>query len=94
MKIEYVNNEAIGGAGRKPSYPWAEFFEELYKDDSMTMWGMFPVLLKSKTPGAAYAAAKKFKDIKITCKNTDEGWIVFGQYQPGLWDKEENEEVF
>lgn len=95
MKIEYVstNKMGLGKAGRKPLYPWAEFFEELYKDDSMELWGMFPMTLKS--PGAAYSAAKRYKDIKVSCKQLDNGeWIVYGQYQPGLSDRINDDDVF
>jgi len=94
MKIEYVDQSEIGLAGRKKTHPWAEFFEELYKDDSMTRWGVFPILINSAS--GAYAAAKKYKDIKINVKRAPDGvkWIVYGQYQPGLWDRMNEEEVF
>jgi hypothetical protein len=88
MKLEYVESSDIGGAGRKPSFPWAEFFEELYKDGSKTRWGVFPIKIKS--PSAAYVAAKRFKDIKIRCNRNEDGlWTVYGQYQPS-----DDEEVF
>jgi hypothetical protein len=88
MKLEYVESSDIGGAGRKPTFPWAEFFEELYKDGSKTRWGVFP--FKIKSPSAAYMAAKRFKDIKIKCNRGEDGlWSVYGQYQPS-----DDEEVF
>ena len=88
MKIEYVTEAQVSGAGRKPIFPWAEFFEELYKDGSKTRWGIFPIKIKS--PSAAYTAAKKFKDIKVRCNREDDGlWTVYAQYQPSG-----NEEVF
>ena len=87
MELTYVDNSVIGGISKKMTkYPWAEFFAELAKDTSGTKWGVLPMTLKS--PSVAYLTAKRYKGIRVVCKQGDDGrWIVYGQYQP---DSEEN----
>jgi hypothetical protein len=86
MKIEFVDQDQLRKAGRRETLPWTEFFEELYKHPNSELWAAFPI--KLKTPSAAYAAAKRFKDMVVTCKNTDDGWLAFAKYAP------KEEEVF
>lgn len=87
MKLQFVADEVVIGQtrGRKPAYPWAEFFEELYKHPGK--WAKFP--FEVKNAASAYGQAKKFKDIEARCtQNKETGlWISYFRFN-------QEEEVF
>ena len=80
MKLKFVPEEEVTGStrGRKPMYPWAEFFEELYKFPNQ--WAEFPQTIKNAT--SAYSQAKKYKDVDVKCVgNPDTGeWTAYFKF--------------
>lgn len=82
MKLKFVADEVVNrnSAGRKAMYPWAEFFEELYKFPNQ--WAVFPHELKNAA--SAYGQAKKFKGIEVRCSQNKETdlWVAYFRFVP------------
>ena len=66
-------------------YPWAEFFEELYKHPNR--WAQFPYRVKNASSG--YVQAKKYNGIECrVTRHVDSGeWNLFFRFN-------QEEEVF
>jgi hypothetical protein len=82
MKLQFVAEETVEGGtrGRKPMYPWAEFFEELYKHPGK--WAKFPIEVKNAA--SAYKQRDKYKDIEARCVGDKETglWTAYFKFTP------------
>ena len=85
MKLKFVEDVEIAKAGRKPQYPWADFFEALYQHPDK--WAEFP--FRVKNPSSGYAQANKYNGVQCrVTRDADSGeWILYFRFRP-------EEEVF
>lgn len=89
MKLTFVSEEdtRLVPNGRPNKYPWAEFFEELYKYPNQ--WAEFPV--KVANSASAKMQTMKFKNIEVRVSGGNnlalehpdkEHWTAFFRFVP------------
>jgi len=85
VELKFVDSLEIGKAGRKPTYPWADFFEALYKHPNR--WAEFP--FRVKHAGSGYSQAKKYNGVECrVTRHVESGeWILYFRFN-------QEEEVF
>ena len=95
MKIKFVDDAVIANAsrGRKSSYPWAEFIEELYKHPNK--WAEFPIQIGTAT--TAYRIEEQYANIKVLCTGGNQLsnshpdkklWTVYLKFEPPIVEEE------